>query len=123
VDYNSAPFIEAETMGVKGGRARRRAIGGHVPGGGRSSSSFLDPEYYEEMIAGHFRDGTIAEAPVLPGTGMFMPAGSAAWKDKGLFRRNVPEFIAELCTGCIECALVCPDAAIPNTVHDITTCC
>ncbi len=24
-----------------------------------------------------------------------------------------------LCTGCMECALVCPDAAIPNTVHEI----
>ena len=71
------------------------------------------------MIASHFRDGTIAEAPVLPGTGLFMPAGSAACKDKGLFRRNVPEFVADLCTGCMECALACPDAAIPNSVHDI----
>ena len=25
----------------------------------------------------------------------------------------------DLCTGCMECALACPDAAIPNTVHDI----
>src|SRR5208337_2923445 len=25
----------------------------------------------------------------------------------------------DLCTGCMECALVCPDAAIPNTVHEI----
>jgi pyruvate-ferredoxin/flavodoxin oxidoreductase len=71
------------------------------------------------MIAAPFREGTIGEAPVLPGTGMFIPAGSAAWKDKGLFRRDVPEFIADLCTGCMECTLVCPDAAIPNTVHDI----
>ena len=30
-----------------------------------------------------FRDGTIAEAPVLPGTGLFMPAGSAAVQGQG----------------------------------------
>ncbi|MEJ2123576.1 MAG: 2-oxoacid:acceptor oxidoreductase family protein [Alphaproteobacteria bacterium] len=85
-----------------------------------ASSSFLDPEYYDDAVASHFRDGTIAEAPVLPGAGLFMPAASAAWKDKGLFRRNVPQFKAELCVGCIDCALVCPDAAIPNAVHEMT---
>ena len=55
-----------------------------------ASAGFFDRDYYEDIVASHFRDGTIAEAPVLPGTGMFMPAGSSAWKDKGLFRRNVP---------------------------------
>ena len=87
--------------------------------GPASSAGFFDREYYDDMVGAPFRDGTIAEAPVLPGTGLFMPSGSAAFKDKGLFRRDVPEFIAELCTGCMECTLVCPDAAIPNTVHDI----
>jgi pyruvate-ferredoxin/flavodoxin oxidoreductase len=82
-------------------------------------SGFLDAEYFDDIAGASFRDGTIGEAPVMPGAGFFMPAASAALKDKGLFRRNVPEYFAELCTGCMDCALVCPDAAIPNTAHDI----
>jgi pyruvate-ferredoxin/flavodoxin oxidoreductase len=84
-----------------------------------ATANFLDADYFDEMVAKPFRDGTISESPVLPGTGQFMPSGTAANKDKGLFRRTVPEYKPELCTGCMECTLVCPDAAIPNTVHDI----
>ena len=84
-----------------------------------ASASFLDREYFEDVVASHFRNGSIAEAPVLPGTGLFMPPGSAAWKDKGMFRRSAPDFIADLCIGCMDCALICPDAAIPNSIHDI----
>lgn len=86
---------------------------------GASACGLFDREYFNDMIATPFREGTIAEAPVLPGAGLFMPAGTAGSKDKGLFRRNVPLFNPDLCTGCMECTLVCPDAAIPNTVHDI----
>ena len=84
------------------------------------ATPLFDPAYYEDLVARPFREGTIGEAPVLPGTGLFMPAGSAAGKDKGLFRLNVPAFNPDVCTGCLECALACPDAAIPNTVHDLT---
>ncbi len=84
-----------------------------------ATSGLFDPTYYEDVAARPFREGTIGEAPVLPGIGLFMPAGTAAGKDKGLFRRTVPAIDASLCTGCMECALVCPDAAIPNTVHEI----
>jgi len=30
-----------------------------------------------------------------------------------------PVFNASKCTGCLDCAMVCPDVAIPNTVHEI----
>src|SRR5674476_1573372 len=66
--------------------------------GSSSCAGMFDREYYDDMVAGPFRDGTVGEAPVLPGTGLFMPAGTAGDKDKGLFRRTVPEFKADLCT-------------------------
>ena len=84
-----------------------------------ATSAFFDKDFYQEVMANRFTDGTIGEAPVIPGTGLFMPVASAAWKDKGLFRLDVPKYTAHLCTGCMECAVVCPDAAIPNTVHEI----
>ena len=120
VDYSAAAFIKID--------AKPAAIALHnvslsasmcQSSGSSGCGGMFDREYFDDMIAKPFREGTIGEAPVLPGTGLFMPAGTAGSKDKGLFRRAVPIFNPDLCTGCMECALVCPDAAIPNTVHDI----
>jgi pyruvate-ferredoxin/flavodoxin oxidoreductase len=86
---------------------------------GARTSGLFDPAYYEDLIARPFREGTISESPVLPGSGLFMPVGTGAAKDKGIFRRTAPVFDPAQCTACLECALVCPDVAIPNTVHEI----
>ncbi|MBV8047033.1 MAG: 2-oxoacid:acceptor oxidoreductase family protein, partial [Paludibacterium sp.] len=87
--------------------------------GSSACGGLFDRDYFEDMVAKPFREGTIGEAPVLPGIGMFMPSATAAAKDKGLFRRTVPDFDPSLCTGCMECTLVCPDAALPSAVHDV----
>ncbi len=120
VDYSTAEFEQAEKLvivrpahGVAISASMSRAIGSSVTNG------LFDPDYYKEIATSRFTDGSIGEAAVMPGSGLFIPMASAAWKDKGLFRREVPEYSAHLCTGCMECAVVCPDAAIPNTVHEI----
>lgn len=116
LDYNSPEIL---AIGDEAAPIRLRTVALSKAASTSSScsscSGLFDADYYDRMIAQPFRDGTISEAPVLPGTGLFMPPGTAAGKDKGLFRRTVPMFQADLCTGCMECALVCPDGAIPNT--------
>jgi pyruvate-ferredoxin/flavodoxin oxidoreductase len=120
VDYDVPGFEQTEAAAARpSGRTVLISAGMCRVEGPDAGAGFLDSDYFEDIMAAPFREGAIAEAPVMPGAGYFIPAGSAAMKDKGLFRRNVPEFIASLCTGCMECALVCPDAAIPNTAHEI----
>jgi pyruvate-ferredoxin/flavodoxin oxidoreductase len=120
VDYTTAAFTKIDALPAPISLHDVSLSASMCQSAGSSGCGGLfDREYFDDMIARPFREGTIAEAPVLPGTGLFMPAGTAGSKDKGIFRRVVPLFNADLCTGCMECALVCPDAAIPNTVHDI----
>ncbi len=120
VDYDQPAFVE-----IDGAKAHATTVSVGVSASmcptasAPRASNLFDPGYYEDLIARPFREGTIGEAPVLPGTGMFMPVGSGVAKDKGLFRRTAPIFNPDKCTGCLDCAMVCPDVAIPNTVHEV----
>jgi pyruvate-ferredoxin/flavodoxin oxidoreductase len=120
VDYNDPAFKAAERLAqVPTGPGVAISASMVKPTGSAIANGVFDQDYYGEILADRFKDGTSGEAPVMPGTGLFMPAASAVWKDKGLFRLEVPKYTAHLCTGCMECAEVCPDGAIPNTVHEV----
>jgi pyruvate-ferredoxin/flavodoxin oxidoreductase len=120
VDHSQPEFAEDQAPAARA-RARSVALSAAMcPAAAESRPAALfDPAYYEDLVAAPFRRGTIAEAPVLPGAGLFMPIASGANKDKGVFRRQTPVFNPDICTGCLECALACPDTAIPNQVHEI----
>jgi pyruvate-ferredoxin/flavodoxin oxidoreductase len=45
-----------------------------------------------------------------------IPAATSAVRDMTDIRFEVPEFIADRCTGCSQCWVQCPDAAIPGLV-------
>jgi pyruvate-ferredoxin/flavodoxin oxidoreductase len=47
-----------------------------------------------------------------------MPAATSSVRDMTDVRLEVPQFIAEKCTGCAQCWIQCPDAAIPGLVND-----
>ncbi len=120
VDYTSDKYLQIEANSPAGSsRTIDLSIG--LAGSACAASNLFDPDYYDQIMGAPFRDGTVGRAPVMPGSGLFIPAGTAAGKNKGLFRRTVPLFDASLCTGCMECTLACPDAAIPNAVHELHT--
>ncbi|MDR1427771.1 MAG: 2-oxoacid:acceptor oxidoreductase family protein, partial [Bifidobacteriaceae bacterium] len=120
VNYRDPSFEEALTRPAGRTAARTVALSAAMcpAAAAPRPTALFDPEYYEDLAARPFREGTIGEAPVLPGSGMFIPSGSGAAKDKGIFRRTVPVFDPARCTGCLECGIVCPDTAIPVTVHE-----
>ncbi len=48
-----------------------------------------------------------------------MPAATSTIRDMTDVRFEVPEFIADNCTGCAQCWTQCPDSAIPGVVNQI----
>jgi pyruvate-ferredoxin/flavodoxin oxidoreductase len=48
-----------------------------------------------------------------------MPAASSTIRDMTGIRFEVPDFIAEKCTGCSQCWTQCPDSAIPGLVTPV----
>lgn len=107
-----AHFIDNETV-------EETATQGQQKKSSKASCGLFDQEYFDNIAGKRYADGSISEAPVLPGSGMFLPPASAITKDKGLFRLNVPLFNPDKCTGCMECTVTCPDGAIPTAVHEL----
>jgi pyruvate-ferredoxin/flavodoxin oxidoreductase len=81
-----------------------------------------EPLFQTEYFDKEFRAGLGYDQPstVLSSVGM-MAAGTGATASKYVARREVPVFIAENCTQCMECVVACPDTALPNTAQDIST--
>ena len=46
-----------------------------------------------------------------------IPAATGAVRDMSGVRMEIPAFVAENCTGCAQCWIQCPDAAIPGLVN------
>jgi len=48
-----------------------------------------------------------------------IPAATSTIRDMTNVRFEVPDFIADKCTGCSQCWVQCPDSAIPGVVNDV----
>ena len=78
----------------------------------------LDVRDFNDRIIRGYEDGTAENG--LPAdltlARSLVPAGTAKLRDFSYIAPDIPEYIAENCTGCMECVTLCPDTAILGKV-------
>jgi len=78
----------------------------------------LDVRDFNERIIRSYEDGTAEkELPAdLSVARSLIPAGTATLRDFSYIAPEIPEYIADNCTGCMDCVTLCPDTAILGKV-------
>lgn len=78
----------------------------------------LDVNDFNERIIRAYEDGTAEkQLPAdLTVARSMIPAGTATLRDFSYVAPEIPEYITENCTGCMDCVTLCPDTAILGKV-------
>jgi pyruvate/2-oxoacid:ferredoxin oxidoreductase beta subunit/Pyruvate/2-oxoacid:ferredoxin oxidoreductase delta subunit len=78
----------------------------------------LDVNDFNERIIRAYEDGSAEkDLPAdLTVARSIVPAGTATLRDFSYVAPEIPEYIAEACTGCMDCVTLCPDTAILGKV-------
>ncbi|RMF68702.1 MAG: oxidoreductase, partial [Calditrichaeota bacterium] len=89
---------------------------------GSDKSNGHPPMFRMSTFDREFRAGLGYNQPASPLASVgIMAAATGATASKYVARREIPVFIEENCTQCMDCITVCPDTALPNTAQDIST--
>ncbi len=78
----------------------------------------LDVDQFNDRVIHAYESGTAEKGLVadLPMARSLIPVGTAALRDFSYVAPEIPEYIPENCTGCMECVTLCPDTAILGKV-------
>jgi pyruvate-ferredoxin/flavodoxin oxidoreductase len=112
VELDAAAYPESEA--TVGANPVMPAIldGSHVADG------IGNPGRFWEQVCHLYRAGEDGIADPFAGISA-IPAATSTIRDMTDVRFEVPEFVAEKCTGCAQCWVQCPDTAIPAVVTEI----
>ncbi|GAF93208.1 unnamed protein product, partial [marine sediment metagenome] len=77
-----------------------------------------NPGQFWEQVGFLYQSGQDGIADPFAATGA-IPAVTSSMRDMTDVRFEVPEFVADKCTGCSACWTQCPDSAIPGVVNTV----
>ncbi len=108
------PVVPAEETGVDEGS---QAPAAHMPSqmDVPAEAGIADPGRFFEQVCAVCAVGQDGIADPFAAISA-IPAATSAVRDMTNIRFEVPDFIADRCTGCSQCWMQCPDAAIPGLV-------
>ncbi|MFQ5652328.1 MAG: 2-oxoacid:acceptor oxidoreductase family protein [bacterium] len=105
-----------------GGNGAEAASNGHPAHASANGANGNHPLFKLSTFASEYRAGYGYNQPSSPLASVgIMAAASGAHSSKYVARREIPVFIEENCTQCMDCITICPDTALPNTAQDIST--
>ncbi len=83
-----------------------------------TAEGIADPHRFLDQVCAVYGEG---QDPIADPFAVFsaIPAATGVLRDMTDIRFEVPELIAERCTGCGQCWTQCPDAAIPGLVSEV----
>lgn len=84
----------------------------------RVTLPMLDVDDFNNRVIRAYEDGSaeIGLPADLPLARSLIPAGTATLRDFSYIAPDIPEYIPENCTGCMDCVTLCPDTAILGKV-------
>ncbi len=116
--FDECQQVDYSQMEVEGDEA---AVTPQMPAaldGAGWRDGFGNPGRFWEQVAYLYKTGDDPIADPFAALSA-IPAATSTIRDMTDVRFEVPEFIAEKCTGCAQCWTVCPDAAIPGLVNTV----
>jgi pyruvate-ferredoxin/flavodoxin oxidoreductase len=92
-----------------------RIASGDAP---RAESALSDRHRFFEQVCERYRRGSDPLADPFAALSA-IPAATGVFRDMSDIRMEVPKFVPDKCTGCGQCWVQCPDAAIPGLVTEV----
>ncbi len=116
--FDEAIELDHTALGAEGDEATRTPQMPAVLDGTGWRDGYGNPGRFWEQVAYLYKTGDDPIADPFAALSA-IPAATSTIRDMTDVRFEVPEFVADKCTGCSQCWTVCPDAAIPGVVNTV----